>query len=76
MADLQAIGQKASDYVAMKHLARERALPKSRAAIRLCANAIRAAHRDDFELVNRHLTEAGGMLRDMTQDLREHLDIF
>ncbi len=76
VADLQVIGQKAGDYLAMKHLARERALPKSRAAIRLCANAIRAAHRDDFDLVNRHLTEAGGMLREMAQDLRDHLDIF
>ena len=76
MADLQAIGQKAGDYLAMKHMARERALPKSRTAIRLCANAIRAAHRDEFELVNRHLAEAGGMLRDMALDLREHLDIF
>jgi len=36
-SDLQAIGQAASAYLATKHTARERALPKSRAAIRLCA---------------------------------------
>jgi translin len=70
------IGRAAQNYLATKHGARERALPKSRAAIRLCANAIRAVHRDEFELAGRLLVEAGGLLRDMTSDLREHLDIF
>jgi translin len=76
VSDLQYIGQAASDYLAMKHAARERALPKSRSAIRLCANAIRAAHRDEFDLVNRNIAEAGELLRDMALDLRDHLDIF
>ena len=76
MADLQAIGQKAGEYLTTKHNARERALPRSRQAIRFCANAIRAAHRDDFELANRHLAEAGGLLREMAKDLSDHLDIF
>ena len=76
VSDLQAIGQAASAYLATKHTAREHALPKSRTAIRLCANAIRAAHRDEFDLVNRNIAEAGGLLHDMTADLRDHLDIF
>lgn len=76
MSDLQAIGQAAGDYLTMKHMARERALPKSRTAIRLCANAIRAAHRGEFDVVNRHLGDAGALLRDMANDLRDHLDIF
>jgi translin len=70
------VGRAAQDYLATKHSARERALPKSRAAIRLCANAIRAAHRDEFESARRLLAEAGGLLRDMGSDLRDHLDIF
>jgi translin len=74
--DLPTIGRAAQEHLATKHAARERALPKSRAAIRLCANAIRAAHRDEFEQANRQIAEAGGLLRDMTMDLGQHLDIF
>ncbi len=76
MSDLQAIGRAAQEYLATKFAARERALPKSRAAIRLCANAIRAAHRGEFEQSTKLLDEAGGLLRDMALDLREHQDIF
>lgn len=76
MSDLQAIGRTAQEYLATKFTARERALPKSRAAIRLCANAIRAAHCGEFDQSTKLLTEAGGLLRDMALDLREHQDIF
>ncbi len=76
MSELQSIGRAAHEYLGTKYAARERALPKSRAAIRLCANAIRAAHREEFEQATRLLLEAGGLLRDMALDLREHQDIF
>lgn len=73
---IAAIGQAAQEYLGTKHNARERALPRSRAAIRLCANAIRATHRDEFDQATKLLTEAGGLLRDMAADLRSHQDIF
>jgi translin len=73
---IAAIGRAAQEYLGTKHNARERALPKSRAAIRLCANAIRAAHRDEFDHATRLLGEAGGLLRDMAADLHDHADIF
>ncbi|MGE5335494.1 MAG: haloacid dehalogenase [Nitrososphaerota archaeon] len=76
MSDLQAIGRAAQEYLATKFAARERALPKSRAAIRLSANAIRAAHRGEFEQSTKLLGDAGNLLRDMALDLREHQDIF
>ncbi len=76
MSDLQIMGRAAQEYLAAKHAARERALPKSRAAIRLCANAIRAAHRDEFDIASQLLKDAGALLREMTADLSEHLDIF
>lgn len=76
MSDLEAIGRAAQEHLGTKYAARERALPKSRAAIRQCANAIRAAHRDEFEQAKRLLIEAGGLLAAMAADLREHLDIF
>ncbi|HEX6816772.1 MAG TPA: hypothetical protein VF120_00215 [Ktedonobacterales bacterium] len=74
--DLQLISQAAHEHLAAKHAARERALPKSRAAIRLCANSIRAAHRDEFATTTRLLNEAGALLREMSNDLRHHQDIF
>ena len=42
--------------------ARERALPASRAAIRSCANAIRAIHRGEFDLAHRLMDEARASL--------------
>ena len=42
--------------------ARERALPASRAAIRSCANAIRALHREDLETAHRLMDEAKAAL--------------
>jgi len=74
--DLHTIGRAAQEYLAAKHAARERALPKSRSAIRLCANTIRAAHRDEFGAAAQLLSDAGTLLREMAADLREHQDIF
>jgi len=42
--------------------ARERALPASRAAIRSCANAIRAIHRGELDLAHRLMDEAKGSI--------------
>jgi translin len=74
--DIPTLGRSAQDYLAGKHAARERALPKSRHAIRLCANAIRAAHRDEFDSARQLVAEAGTLLRGMAADLHDHLDIF
>jgi translin len=76
LGSIGAVGQVARDYLATKHNARERALPKSRSAIRLCANAIRAVHRDEFDQAVALLHEAGGLLHEMALDLRAHQDIF
>jgi translin len=76
VADLPTISRAAQEYLAAKHTARERALPKSRSAIRLCANAIRAAHREEYDSSARLLAEAGTLLREMASDLRDHLDIY
>ena len=76
MPDLPTIGRAAQDYLGAKHTARERALPKSRHAIRLCANAIRAAHREEFDTARQLVADAGALLHSMATDLHEHLDIF
>src|SRR5581483_214375 len=47
-SNLELVGQQAIEYLEEKHAARERALPRSRSAIRHCANSIRATHRHEF----------------------------
>jgi translin len=70
------IGREATEHLALKNAARERALPKSRSAIRYCANSIRAAHRHEFAAAAQLLGEAADLLQQMAADLRDHQDIY
>ncbi|HVB72481.1 MAG TPA: hypothetical protein VNE38_02900 [Ktedonobacteraceae bacterium] len=73
---LDSIEQEALQYLGLKHAARERALPKSRATIRACANSIRATHRQEFAAAAQLLEQAATLLNEMAEDLRDHQDIF
>jgi translin len=73
---LENIGRNALDYLSLKHAARERALPKSRTAIRFCANSIRAAHRHEFERASELRSQAVALLREIEVDLKDHQDIY
>ncbi len=73
---LDTTGQKAIEYLGLKHAARERALPRSRTAIRFCANSIRATHRQEFRHAGELLAQAAVLLAEMAEDLRDHQDIF
>ena len=73
---LTSVGQKAIASLELKHAARERALPKSRAAIRHCANSIRSAHRHEFQAAGKLLAQAAALLQEMILDLKDHQDIF
>ncbi len=73
---LDAVGQEAIAALDLKHEARERALPKSRTAIRYCANSIRAIHRQEFESAAKLLAQAATLIAEMANDLREQQDIF
>jgi translin len=55
--------------------ARERALPASRAAIRSCANAIRAIHRGELDVAHRLMDEARAALDDGLQAARDQPEI-
>jgi translin len=55
--------------------ARERALPASRHAIRCCANAIRAIHRDEFDLAHRLMDEARAAIDEGLSAVADHPDI-
>lgn len=58
MNDIAAVGEEARRFLEAAHLARERALEASRAAVRSAANSIRATHRGEFEESKRLLQEA------------------
>lgn len=70
------IGRAAIDYFTLKHAAREQALPKSRLAIRHCANSIRATHRQEFTTAAQLMARAAALLAEMRNDLRDHQDIY
>jgi len=73
---LESMGQKAIEYLGVKHAARERALPKSRTAIRYCANSIRATHRQAFATAEELLAQAATLVAEMAHDLQDQPDIF
>lgn len=74
--NIDIVGQEAITHLSLKHVARERALPKSRAAIRFCANSIRATHRQETTAAQGLLQQAAALLQEMATDLQEHQDIF
>lgn len=74
--NLDSAGLEAQKHLGLKHAARERALPKSRATIRYCANSIRAIHRQEYETAAELLEQANTLLSEMGADLRDHQDIF
>ena len=55
--------------------ARERALPASRAAIRSCANAIRAIHRGELDTAHRLMDEARATIDEGLAAVRDHPEI-
>jgi translin len=56
-------------------LARERALPASRRAIRSCANAIRAIHRGELDLAHRLMDEAKAAIDEGLEAVRDQPEI-
>ena len=57
------------------HAAREQAITRSRALIRQCANAIRAAHRREFESAAAQLGEAAETAHVLRAGLEGHADL-
>ncbi len=74
--NIDIVGQEAITHLGLKHAARERALPKSRAAIRFCANSIRATHRQETTNAQELRQQAATLLAEIATDLHDHQDIF
>lgn len=73
---IEEIRREATNYFSLKHAARERALPKSRTAIRYCANSIRATHRQEFTEAENLIEQAATLIAEMERDLQNHRDIY
>lgn len=72
---LEGIAERARAYLDDKNQARERALARSREVIRSSANAIRAAHRRDFDRAAQLLGEAHQALETAVASLASFGDI-
>ena len=56
--------------------ARDRALAQTRLLTRHCANAIRAVHREEYELADEHLSQARELARSLQSDLAQYSDLY
>ncbi len=72
---LEDLSREMLDLFEAKDGARERSLHLSRRSIRESAAAIRAVHRQEVELAEEHIEEAGLALREVEELLRDHPDV-
>lgn len=76
MEELEAIGERIRADLSARDAARDAALYRSRELIRLCATAIRAAHREEWATAEALLTEADQIAGQVTQMLEPYPDLF
>lgn len=76
MENLAKIAEEIRAEMDVKNAARDKALVTTREAIRFCANSIRSLHRGEFEEAAALLDEARKRIRETTEELKNHLDIY
>ncbi len=76
MKNLDLIADRIRANFAAKNAARDAALERSRTLIRHCANAIRAAHRDERELAREHIAAAREIVAAIRADLAPFPDLY
>ncbi len=72
---IEPIGEKIRAHLAAKYAAREAAIQLSREIIRYSANAIRAAHRNEFDKAADLLSRARASIGEISRALASHPDI-
>jgi translin len=65
-----------AERIEQSHAAREQAIARSRALIRLCANSIRAAHRAEFAAAEQLLAEAATAAAGLRTAVDGHADLY
>jgi translin len=73
--EIAAAGDAARAILEAKHLAREITMRSSRDAIRSCATAIRAVHREEFERARELIAEAAAKIAEVEAALDGHDDV-
>ncbi len=76
MPKLETIVEEIRSEFEAKSAVRDTALQRSRTLIRYCANAIRAAHRGDWDEGEQLLTTASQAARELMADLEDYPDLF
>jgi translin len=74
--DLESIVEAIRNDFEAKNAVRDVALQRSRTLIRHCANAIRAAHRADFDEAERLLDTAGEAASELAMDVGPYPDLY
>lgn len=73
---LNAIAREAQVRLSEAHAAREQAYPLTRQIIHLCASAIRAAHRQEYDQSRSLLGQAKAHLDQVRLAVKDHLDLY
>lgn len=76
LQNLDAITERVRETFTAKNAARDLALERSRELTRFCANAIRAAHRNEFDAAGELLEAARGAARALVDDLQGYPDLY
>ena len=76
MDNLDQIADRIRANFTAKNAARDTALERSRTLIRHCANAIRAAHRDERALAREHVAAAKEIVNAIRADLASYPDLY
>ena len=74
-ANLEQIADRIREALSRKNQAREAAYPVSRHVVRNAANAIRAVHRGEFEVAQKLLTQARGLLEQIKTAVADYPDL-
>ncbi len=76
IAAVREAGEAAERLLGNAHAARERALSRSRQVTRASANAIRAAHRGDFDEARRLIAQAGALRSEVEAERAAHPEVY
>lgn len=76
MDKLDKIADQARQIFDIQTAARDKALTQARALTRHCSLAIRAVHREEIDVMQTHLDEAGELAKSLTTDLEQFPNLY
>jgi translin len=76
MNRLEKIAEQIHQAFEVRTSARDHALAQARTLTRYCANAIRAVHRNEFDLAQEHLDSASSLAKSLQTELEDYPDLY